>query len=334
MRIGARSKVLLSALSVVASIGLLVSGPFSAFASSSSWNVVSRSDRGVVIDRANVVVGNGQFTVARFHKGATAFHWHAGYLDPPNAKTALGGDTTSHVSWSSEGTVGVVGVFNGGFKVRAGAGGVMADNVTLVPMIRGMGTIAIDAHGTLIIGRWGRDIPRRHFGAVSYRQNLPLLIDRSVIASSALMGNLSAWGSWFGPSPDVPRTALGVDAAGNVLYVGTMSLVSPLQLARALRAAGAVEAVELDINPYWPIMGLAQRPLHHISQRFTYSLAASKHRPEVLSTSWLRDFFVVMAEPNSVHCSIVTNGPGTPGKKSAHYVRFAGTHCPSTTESK
>jgi hypothetical protein len=331
MRSVARGITLALTLSLLLGAGVLLTRTPSAFATSPSWTVVSQSQRGVVVDRSSIVIGTSTFSVARFHLHRTAFHWHAGFLDPPNARTAFAGDTTSHVSWSSEGAIGVVGVFNGGFKVTAKAGGVMADNVTLVALTKGLGTVAIDNRGVLTIGKWGRELPRRHFAAVSYRQNLPLLIDRGVVAPSASRGDLAAWGSWFGPSPYVPRTALGIDASGNVLYVATMNLVSPNQIARALLGAGAVEAVQLDINPFWPILGLAHRPLHRIGQSFSFSLPNAKHRPEVLSTSWLRDFFVVMSEPNSLSCSIVTNGPGRPGVKAAHYVRLSGTHCPTTT---
>jgi hypothetical protein len=148
---------------------------------------MDHTKRAVVSDRTSITIGGGVFTVARFYAGATAFHWHAGYLDPPHAATSFAGDTVSHVSWASEGVVGVVGVLNGGFKATASAGGVMADNVTLVPMQRGLGTIAINRFGAIKIGKWGRDLPGRKFHAVSYRQNLALLVDHgSENASSRL----------------------------------------------------------------------------------------------------------------------------------------------------
>jgi hypothetical protein len=45
---------------------------------------------------------------------------------------------------------------------------------------------------------------------------------------------------------------LGVDNRGNLIYAAGNNL-DPLALARALIAAGAVEAMELDINPQWPL---------------------------------------------------------------------------------
>ncbi len=54
----------------------------------------------------------------------------------------------------------------------------------------------------------------------------------------------------LGPGPAVPRSGLGEDAQGNILYAGGMSLV-PGDLATGLVDAGAVTAMELDINPEW-----------------------------------------------------------------------------------
>ena len=45
------------------------------------------------------------------------------------------------------------------------------------------------------------------------------------------------------------RSGVGIDARGNLIYAaGELDIVS---LADVLRAAGAVRAMELDINSYW-----------------------------------------------------------------------------------
>jgi hypothetical protein len=49
------------------------------------------------------------------------------------------------------------------------------------------------------------------------------------------------------------RTGLGVDANGNLLYLAAPDQAAPT-LARLLVHAGAVRAMELDINPEWPIL--------------------------------------------------------------------------------
>ena len=43
---------------------------------------------------------------------------------------------------------------------------------------------------------------------------------------------------------------MGVTASGNLVFVAGNNL-NPLTLATALHMAGAVDAIQLDINPYW-----------------------------------------------------------------------------------
>lgn len=219
--------VLAVTVSVVASAGLLVhrnssassttvntttttvpKGPWAA--PEKGWTVVSVTHRGVALDRRTVWVGGAPFTVARFRKGTVAFHWHAGYVDPPHAIYTLPGDATNHIVWPNEGHVGVLAVFNGGFKLSAHAGGIIHDGQVLAPLIDGLATVAIDANGQMRLGQWGRDLSRTSFPAATYRQNLPLLVSRGLEAPSAVRGDLAAWGSWFGPRPKClgPHSAL------------------------------------------------------------------------------------------------------------------------------
>jgi hypothetical protein len=62
-----------------------------------------------------------------------------------------------------------------------------------------------------------------------------------------------AWGDTLGGVPAVSRSAAGVDRNDNLLYVAAPGQTAP-SLARILVHAGAVRAVELDINPAWPIL--------------------------------------------------------------------------------
>ena len=57
------------------------------------------------------------------------------------------------------------------------------------------------------------------------------------------------WGETLGGHVFVWRSGVGIDARGNLVYAaGELDIVS---LADVLRAAGAVRAMELDINSYW-----------------------------------------------------------------------------------
>jgi len=48
------------------------------------------------------------------------------------------------------------------------------------------------------------------------------------------------------------RTGLGIDPQGNLLYLAAPNQTA-LSLGRLLLHAGAVRAMQLDINPAWPV---------------------------------------------------------------------------------
>ena len=83
---------------------------------------------------------------------------------------------------------------------------------------------------------------------VAVRQNLTLLVDHGAPASN--LDIPSEWGAVLGGGSSTWRSGIGVTAAGDLVYVAGPDLV-PAGLARLLIAAGAVRAMELDINPSW-----------------------------------------------------------------------------------
>ncbi|MFI5035065.1 MAG: hypothetical protein ACHQFZ_02535 [Acidimicrobiales bacterium] len=271
------------------------------------WAVAADSGRGVMVDVTTVRVGAASFRVARFRARATLLRWHVGLGDPA-AWSRAPADAAPSIDWTVEGPPGVLAVFNGGFKQHDSPGGAMADGLTLEAPVRGRMTIAVDAAGHWAMGVWGAaGFPPAHFRPVSYRQNLGPLVAGGA-PTPAASAPVTTWGSPLGGVPAEPRTGLGVDRNGNLLFVATMSAVLPIQLARALLRAGAVSAMELDINPYWPILGVALRARHHPAGGYAIGLAGSQHSPTVYDTGWIRDFFVVLAEPSTWGCE--WTGPG------------------------
>jgi hypothetical protein len=82
------------------------------------------------------------------------------------------------------------------------------------------------------------------------RQNLALMIDNGQLDPALDENDANKWGATLGNKALVWRSGVGVDANGALIYAGGNSL-SILSLARTLQAAGAVRAMELDINTDW-----------------------------------------------------------------------------------
>jgi hypothetical protein len=137
--------------------------------------------------------------------------------------------------------------FNSGFKLGDSHGGVVLRGHTYAPMRDGQGTLVGYSDGTVDVVDWthGATAPAK----VSFaRQNLPLIVDHGKANSS--IANSSQWGATVGSAILVWRSAVGVDGHGNLIYAaGEDQTVA--SLARTLIRAGAVRAMELDINSYW-----------------------------------------------------------------------------------
>ena len=92
----------------------------------------------------------------------------------------------------------------------------------------------------------------------------------------------------------VARSALGQDAAGDLIYAASMSAV-PADLAHVLARSGARTAMELDINPAWVQLDAAARPGGRL-----HAEVYGQYRPaDQYLVGWSRDFITVLAPSTS-----------------------------------
>jgi hypothetical protein len=85
---------------------------------------------------------------------------------------------------------------------------------------------------------------------VSVRQNLDLLVNNGRPVAGLEANDTSKWGFTLGNAVDVWRSGVGITANGALVYVGGPGL-NITDLANLLVRAGAVRAMELDINTDW-----------------------------------------------------------------------------------
>jgi hypothetical protein len=225
-------------------------------------------------------------TVIRFRAGMVRFDLHAGATDPTLGGAVLPPNGGAAISQSEAPLL--LAAFNGGFKESSHAGGFELDGQVLNPLSDGTASFVIDADGTVHVGVWGDGLPLPGEQVESVRQNLPPLVSGG--AASPTVGNAATWGAMLGPGPAVARSGLGQDAQGDVLFAAGMSL-TPTDLAAGLVSAGAVNAMELDINPEWVQADAAPTAGAAMS-----ALIPGQNRPanQYLS-GWTRDFVAVIA---------------------------------------
>ena len=182
--------------------------------------------------------------VAWMNQKSLTFQLHPGSQQP-------GGSFPTPNELAPGSRTGLVATWNGGFKVSPNdsLSGYYEDGVTVRALVDGKASEVFYRDGSVKIGEWGRDVSMSS-QVTGVRQNLSLLVDNGQVMSSGDSGSGSKWGLTVNNAFFVPRSGVGVTAKGDVIYVGGQDL-SVDTLAQLLKQAGAVNAMELDINADW-----------------------------------------------------------------------------------
>ncbi len=137
--------------------------------------------------------------------------------------------------------------FNSGFKLSDSRGGFVLNGHTYAAMHNGQATLVGYTNGQVDVMNWHNG-PAAPSGVSFARQNLPLIVDEGRI--NPALTNGAEWGATVGNAILVWRSGVGVDKYGNLIYAaGDNQTVT--SLANTLLHAGAVRAMEFDINSYW-----------------------------------------------------------------------------------
>jgi hypothetical protein len=150
----------------------------------------------------------------------------------------------------------LVASFNSGFKLSDSGGGFATGGHTYAALKDGMATIVRYTDGRVDVISWsgGPNVPAN---VVYARQNLPLIVNGG--KPNPNLNDGPEWGATLGNAALVWRSSVGIDRYGNLLYAAgpDQGLAS---LASTMIHAGAVRAMELDINTYWTSFIRYRRP--------------------------------------------------------------------------
>jgi len=233
---------------------------------------------------AQVRTADGSVVTVAIFLGPVRYVLHSGSVDPGSLAAGLrggpvvGGSERRHL----------LAAFNGGFQLNNHVGGYEQEGRVISPLERGVISLVIDRSGQGRIGIWGFGVPAPGEAVYSVRQNLQALVYRG--RPTAAAGNWHLWGPTLGGGEYVARSAVGEDAAGDLMFAGSMS-TTPADLATALIRGGARIAMEMDINPEWVQLDVASRPGGPLT-----AAVPGQHRPaDQYLVGWTRDFFTVVA---------------------------------------
>jgi hypothetical protein len=171
------------------------------------------------------------------------FGLHPGFQDPGTRGFTL----ADHVVPAEYPTL--VATFNSGFKLKDARGGIYDHGTTVGSLVAGAASFVVYSDGHATVGTWGKDVSLTS-DVVYVRQNLQPLITHGTLAAN-LDGNVeTAWGATLGGAYAVWRSGIGVTRSGDLVYAAGDALTVS-SLADLLHRAGAVTAMQLDINKAW-----------------------------------------------------------------------------------
>ncbi|HEX8923635.1 MAG TPA: phosphodiester glycosidase family protein [Patescibacteria group bacterium] len=142
----------------------------------------------------------------------------------------------------------LVAAFNGGFQYRDGQYGMVVENETYLPLRAGLATLLVSKENKVSIEDYEGGYSRDKY--ILARQNGEMLLKNGTVIPSSSDKLAKIWGRTITSSMYTWRSGVGVDSQGNLIYAAGSALI-PETLGESLRAAGAVNAMQLDINPYW-----------------------------------------------------------------------------------
>jgi hypothetical protein len=185
--------------------------------------------------------------------------------------------------------------FNSAFRLDDARGGFWDEGNEVRPLVAGQASFVIDKDGRADVVAWGRDRSVDP-NLAQVRQNLALLVDNGVSAAGLDSEATTKWGATVGNQVLVWRSGVGVDRNGGLIYIAGPGL-SVNQLAELFLRAGAVRAMELDINSDWTTAYI----FHQTDPNNAAAIMGTKLLPEMKrgGDRYLvpgeRDFFAMIA---------------------------------------
>jgi hypothetical protein len=137
--------------------------------------------------------------------------------------------------------------WDGGFKTMHGHFGMMTDGALLLPPLPGSCTAALYANNVVRIGTW-TTLASTEPAMLGFRQTPPCLVENGAVNPAVDAAHGIEWGAAVDGATIIRRSAMGIDAQGETLFVGLGERVSTRALADGMQAAGAAAAAQMDVN--------------------------------------------------------------------------------------
>ena len=179
--------------------------------------------------------------LAWFDHTRTDLAYYPGRYEPPSA--AVRGPAMVPESQRRR----LLATFNAGFIFRDVNNGSTDNGRVNEPLAKGNATLIGYSDGRVAIKIWHGG-PNTGPGVAWARQSLPPIIWHGRLNPN--LNDSSQWGFTVGNAVRVWRTGVGIDHRGNLIFVAANDM-TVTSLAQILQRAGAVQAMQFDINADW-----------------------------------------------------------------------------------
>ncbi len=184
--------------------------------------------------------------------------------------------------------------FNGGFMTEHGGYGMKVDGVTLVKPKPNACTIVVYNDDSVRIAPW-KDLVETEAQVRWLRQAPECMWHADKLHPGLQGGKGLKWGATLDGDTVIRRSAVGLNAARDVLFVSITNHSTARVLADGLHHVGAVDVAQLDVNWSYPKFvtfeapaGATQRNAIALAEGFEYS------PDEYIRKKQRRDFFYLM----------------------------------------
>lgn len=188
--------------------------------------------------------------------------------------------------------------FNGGFMTEHGGYGMKVDGVTIVSPKPKACTVAVYPDQSVRIAPWTELAPDEP-SMLWFRQAPECMVHGNKLHPGILWssGNRK-WGATLDGETVIRRSAIGLNAARDVLYVSITNHTNARVLADGMRHAGAVDVAQLDVNWSYPKFVLFE-PKEPGGPRKAVALASGFEfsEDEYIRKRARRDFFYLVRRP-------------------------------------
>lgn len=145
----------------------------------------------------------------------------------------------------------LIAAFNGGFQTIHGGYGMMIDGHRIGEPRKDACTVGIYVDGSIRIRSWSTIEPETG-EMVAYRQTPRCLVEQGVRHPDLENRYNTSWGAVVNGGTLIRRSALGISEDGKVLFFGMGDSLTARSLADGMKAAGAHDVAQLDVNHVFP----------------------------------------------------------------------------------